>query len=627
MYRSEYTVIFKRLAFAFVLYPVTRIIFAAFNYNYFQNISISEFFLGMLYGLRFDLSTLLIANAIFILLSTIPVRLNWYRILLKVVFVISNTIFLGINIVDAEFFKFNGKKLTADVLAIGSDINAQIFQLMAYYWNLVIMVLLMSFILWKLYPRVKFDKHAHDVKVKIWLTPVISLLALVLAFIGIRGGLQMKSISPKEAFQFVKYEVGNLALNSAYSLVRSYELDGLKLVSYYKDDEDVLNDIKKFRNIAPGYLGHPGQNIILIIIESFSQEYINEGYAPFFSELAEKGLYYDNNFANGRRSVEVLPSLLTGIPSIIGEPIPLSQYQTNKFISLPQILKKHSYDVSFFHGGKRGTMEFDSYTRAIGIDKYFGKEDYPNQDHFDGNWGIYDHHFFDYMSDYLSSVNGPFFSTIFTLSSHQPYSVPAEFNGKFPKGNLEIHESIGYVDHSLKLFFEKAKQRKWFENTLFIITADHTQKLSKKEFLNTLGQYRVPLLLFHPRYDLGKYKQAKVTQHVDVFPTVLDFLDIEESNFLPYGASVFSKDPGRMINFIGERYLYFKPPYLLSFSDKPQSFAVYDDKLEAEKLVNEVDKQMVEELKHYIQFTNNGFIKNKLFKSTSSGYATSQNKL
>src|SRR5690606_9746402 len=118
------------------------------------------------------------------------------------------------------------------------------------------------------------------------------------------------------------------------------------------------------------------------------------------------------------------------------------------------------YTNYFFHAGSRGTMGFEAYTLANGFQKYFSREDYGPHD-FDGSWGIFDLPYLQYVSNKISDMKEPFVAGIFTLSSHQPYRIPDEFNGKFPKGSLEIHESIGYADFALRKFFETAEKEKW----------------------------------------------------------------------------------------------------------------------------------------------------------------------
>ena len=610
MYLSDYKLLLKRLVFALTLYPVVRVLFYFFNQSHFESLSFSEVMLPLLYGVRFDFSTMLIANSFFIILSCIPLRHFFYQILLKLVFIFSNTVALGVSIVDLEFFKFNGKKLTIDILGIGGDISDQLFQIAIYYWHFSLMIVCCIAFYWFFYPRRKEKTQKISY---IW-TPLIGLGLIVFTFIGIRGGLQMRSISPKEAYIFEKYEQGHLAINSAYTLVRSIEKNGVKPVSFYSSLDKAVEKIKSTKNFSFHFEQKRNDNIIIIILESFSQEYIDKGYAPFVSSLARQGLYFNKNMANGRRSIEALPSILVGIPSVIDDPIYQSPFQTNRFISLPETLKKKKgYHTSFFHGGKTGTMDFDAYTSSIGIDHYFGKEDYPDANDYDGHWGIYDDKFFDF---YLNKLNGfptPFVSAFFSLSSHQPYSVPERLKGKFPKGNLEIHESIGYADYALKSFFEKARKAEWYENTLFIITADHTQKLESKDFNHELGRYRVPLIFYHPGYSLQDFNSKIMTQHADIMPSVLDFLGVNLKKQLLYGNSVFSDGKRSFFNQIGNRYLYFEPPYLGIMRDDEAEFYLYDDQVITGKKLKDIPRNQQEIMKAYIQYSINGLIKNQMY--------------
>jgi uncharacterized sulfatase len=502
--------------------------------------------------------------------------------------------------------------MTFDVFDMGADIKDQSFQLLSYYWYLVLISVLLLLVLVKLYPK-KIKNIMYVSSLSTFKTIVVGFGIIAFTFIGIRGGVQLRSLSPKQAFIFDSYELGNLSLNAAYSIVRSIGKKKVKLVEYFESDQSSLDYILGNRNFERSDLSNKNQNVVIIILESFSQEYIEEGHTPFLSRLAKKSLYYNDNFANGRRSLEALPSILSGFPSLMRKPVYQSQFQTNEFLGLPQVLKNSGYNTSFFHGGKRGTMDFDAYCNSIGIEKYYALEDYPNQKHFDGHWGIYDHHFLNYFAQKLNKEVEPFFSSIFTLSSHQPYSIPSEMKSLFSNGNLEIHQSIKYVDNSLKDFFERIKTSNWYKNTLFVITADHTQKLETKKFQTSLGRYRVPLLFYHPSIDLSVYKKTRVTQHVDILPSVLDFLGIEEDKKLFFGSSIFNSDGGRMINFVGGNYLYLKGRTFLSFdgSSAKQFLFNTDSSITREP---KVSSEILDELKAYIQYTTNGLKRNNIYR-------------
>jgi phosphoglycerol transferase MdoB-like AlkP superfamily enzyme len=612
----DYGVLSLRLLLAFILFFSTRILFAAFNWDYYVSCTLLEMSKALLVGLRFDLATVLIVNVLFIIFSLIPIQHHFYFWFKKVLFFLTNFIFLFLNIVDMKFFSFIGRKITIDIFDMGSDITDQSLQIALNFWYMGFVVLFYAVSLWRFY-AVKKKSILFIPKLNWLKVSLIGGIGIILTFIGIRGGIQMRSLSPKQAYTFNKYELGNMTLNSTYTFIRSIGKKSTQEINYFKSDLAAVDLIKSKRIFSPSGIKLGGQNVVLIIIESFSQEYIEDNWAPFFLELSKKSYYSNTNYANGRRSLEALPSILAGIPSLVGKPLYQTQYQANHYFPLPQILKDKGYETSFFHGGKKGTMDFDAYCASIGVEKYYSKEDYPNSEHYDGYWGIYDHHYLKYVAGEIDKFNPPFFSSIFTLSSHQPYSIPKEFESTIPKGELEIHKSISYVDMALKDFFEFSKDKEWFKNTLFVITADHTQKMRTKEFNSDLGKYRVPLLLYHPRVDLSRFQNQRITQHVDIMPTILDVLEVENNYPLYFGTSVFNSDRGRMINYLSNRFFYLSPPNFVTMIDnKPQYFKV--DSLTNALSPTDENLEVLGELKAYIQYMNNGLKNNSLYSIKSN---------
>ena len=328
-------------------------------------------------------------------------------------------------------------------------------------------------------------------------------------------------------------------------------------IAYFKSDKEAIELILNKRDLRQSRTVSEKKNIVLIIMESFSLEYMEKGYMPFLSELQKRSLFFPYHLANGRRSIEALPSVLCGLPSLIDEPLSKSSFQGNNFLCMPKLLKNAGYTNVFFHGGAKGTMGFESYTLANGFDRYFSRSDYPDDKDFDGHWGIYDGPFFNFFIKQLKITREPFLAGFFSLSSHQPYSLPPEYKGKFPKGTLEIHASIGYSDNCLKDFFEQAKKESWYENTIFIITADHTSKLESKKYLNQIGRYRVPLMIFSPNMKWENVVTDKVTQHSDIPRTVLDLTGISGEEMPASGVSIFSSDHGYALNYAdGQDYLF-----------------------------------------------------------------------
>lgn len=600
-----HTRLIKRLLFLLVPYFLLRIGFYFYHLNIYKHFTQDEIFSSFLLGVRFDIAAICLVNIPIILLALIPSNNPKFLKFERMQFVLFNTVGFITSLDDYELFLFMGKRLSLDIFSVTGDIFDQLPQMMTYYWYFPVASVGLGVGLYF------FDKHFFALKkkkIQSWQHLVGGLFVITVSFIGIRGGLQHKSINVQSAFVQGKNELGHLVLNTPYHFLRTLKNDRISRISYFKNDDEAKNIIINSRDFRRGIENPSKKNIVLIILESFSLEYVEQGYAPFLKSLMKKSLYLDKHLANGRRSIEVLPSVLCGLPSLIDDPISKSIFSSNKFVCMPKLLKEAGYTNYFFHAGSRGTMGFEAYTLANGFDRYLSKENYPGDD-FDGHWGIYDGPYLKYVANEISQMAEPFLAGVFTLSSHQPYSIPETMKGKFNKGILEIHESIGYSDFALKEFFEKAAKEKWFKNTIFVITADHTQKLSSKKFLNLIGQYRVPLVIYSPSSDLPKVN--KVTQHSDIPMTILDMVGISDEGMPLIGTSVFSKDEGQAINYAnGNQYILVTNETVESLhkSGTRETFQIDWDSGELIQVTTSNDQRLKANLQYFI----NGLINNNL---------------
>lgn len=548
----------KRIFFLLPLYLLIRLGFFFFHHDLYSTYSSLDIFYSFLHGFRFDIAALCLINAPLLFFSFIPSYNNTFLFFERILYVLLNSAGIIVSINDFELFNFTGKRLSLDFFLIADDILSQLPQVMLYYWPYSVFGFLL------LYSFYFFDKKVFHVRVHSFrpLSYIVTPIFLCgLFFIGIRGGLQSKSINIQSAFVQGSNELGQLVLNTPYHFIRSLKSSRVGKPQFI-DDSLVSGLVQKGESSYPA---GTRRNVVLIVLESFSLEYMEEGYTPFLSELAGKGVNFSKHLANGRKSIEALPSILCSIPSLLSEPFPKSTFQGNRISCFSDILKKEGYTNYFFHAGGRGTMGFDAFTRSHGFDKYLAKEDYPNKGDYDGTWGIYDGPYLQYVGQKISEMPRPFLAGIFTLSSHQPYSIPLDLKGKFQKGSLEIHESIGYADWALREFFNYAKKQEWYENTLFVITADHTSKLKSQKFNNLIGHYRVPLVLYAPNHTFD-IDENVVTQHSDIPHTVLDFLGIDPKDLSLMGRSVLSPNFRGAFNFVGgNRYVLVQDDHFLSF--------------------------------------------------------------
>ena len=623
-----------RLVVVLIFFFLSRICFYLFNLQYFSNLHFGEVMRIFFLGLRFDISAILIINLPIIFFNSIPFKFRYnrvYQAFVNTIFYIVNILGLMMNFIDLVYFRFTLKRLTGDIfsyLSVGGDFDKLIPQFIHDFRYVPLVWIVFSVLL--IYCTTRFSVETSRGKSKIKAVKYIiihSILFIIVGFItiiGIRGGTQLRPIGIITAGNYTTAKNIPLILNTPFSIARTIGHQSLQTMTFYKKEEQLE------KIYTPVHKGHSDQfkklNVMIIIMESFSREHIGslnrglengeyKGFTPFLDSLAKHSLML-NGFANGKTSIQGIPAVLSGIPSLMNESFIQSDYSTDKIHSLADLLKQKGYTSAFFHGGTNGTMGFDSYTKMTGFDHYYGRTEYHNEADYDGKWGIRDEEFFQYTKRTMDHLPQPFMVAIFSLSSHHPYHVPAKYAHKFRKGKLPIQESIMYADYSLSKFFEAAKKMPWYKNTLFVLTADHTSEGYYPYYQTDAGQFAVPILFFMPG-DKLEGKSTEIAAQTDIMPSVLDYLHFNK-DYIAFGSSVFDTTaPHFSVHYISGLYGMVKDGYLLEF-DGIKTTAFFDlqnDRMQTKNLAGKnlpVMKNLETFLKAYIQQYNNRLIENRL---------------
>ncbi|MGZ3773454.1 MAG: LTA synthase family protein [Pseudobdellovibrionaceae bacterium] len=629
--------IFSLVLLTLFFYSLARTEFLVWNWNLFKQKPFQDILLSFVVGLRFDISAAFMVAAPLLLLAFIPwskAMDSYWSSFTWILFCLLQVPFLLLNLGDVEFINFVGRRFSYDSLFILKEVPGKILNFVTSYWLLFIVnALILVIFVWSAKRTLSKSKSTNliwphkNLKIrKLWLSHVfLCFVTLILSVVGIRGGLQKKPISFVNANVFAAPLLNNLVLNSTFTFIKSYGAESLTRERYFTDKEEMLKKLNGSlgASLVEGHRPTVPQNVVIIILESFGDEYLGpvdgKSYTPFLDSLKSKALVFNNAYANGRRSIEGIGAIMAGIPALMNEPFISSHFTSNYFLGLGTLLNQKNYSTSFFHGGHNGTMYFDSFMRSAGVEKYFGAQEYGNSADDDGVWGIWDEPFLQWMITKLDSMPQPFMTSVFTLSSHQPFKVPEKYKADFPEGSIPILKTVAYTDFALKKFFSEAEKKPWFKNTLFLITADHTSLHYRHEYDNDIGNYKVPLFLFHPSYSFAKVDTDKVVQQVDILPTVLDFLGIAEKDKNYLGSSMFVEGDKVAFNFIDGRYILFAKDYFIRWSPRhgePQMFAISDREAEKEiKSPSEMPRknQLVDKLKATIQYFNEGMWDNKLY--------------
>jgi phosphoglycerol transferase MdoB-like AlkP superfamily enzyme len=431
-----------------------------------------------------------------------------------------------------------------------------------------------------------------------YLVQVVAFVVFIpLAVFGIRGGATtaVRPITISNANQYVNRPTeAAIVLNTPFSMIRTIGKNVFKDPQYFTREE--LSKIYEPIVVPSDTLTMQRKNVVVLILESFSREFIAgyndiwgdasyKGYAPFMDELLQHSLTFDYTFANGRKSIDGMPSILSSIPHFI-EPFFLTPASVNEVSGIAGELGKKGYYSAFFHGAENGSMGFEAFARTTKYNDYFGRTEY-NQDKrfggdadFDGTWAIWDEEFMQFFALQMSDMPQPFVTSLFTASSHHPYSVPERYRDIYPDepgDDNMLHKCIRYVDDALRKFFETAQQQPWYDNTLFVITADHTNLSSRPEYQTDLGLYGAPIIFFDPSGQLPVGRRHCIAQQIDIMPTVLGYLGYDEP-YVAFGSDLLHTADADTwaVNNNNGMYQFVKSDYVMQFTDDGVVKAIYN---------------------------------------------------
>jgi phosphoglycerol transferase MdoB-like AlkP superfamily enzyme len=632
--RNIFVVLAHRILLSMFLFSLCRIGFFLFNYKMFPGVSIIQLITILKGGLAFDVSAVVYINMLFILLHIIPLEVRYkelYQVILKYIFFITNGIAIAMNGMDFVYYRFVDKRATADVFQTfkhETNNGKLFFKFLIDYWPATLFTIFAWFLMVYLYNKVKTERPRPVNKIGYYAINILMIPLVIALVIGAARGGYKHSTRPITISNAARYvdtprDVA-IVLNTPFSILRTF---GKKpLVKYKFFDDEKLNELYNPLHIPLKVKPFTNENVVIIILESFAREYIGslnrsleggkyEGYTPFIDSLINVSLTFDVSIANGKKSIDAMPSVLASVPSL-ETPYTISHYANNQINGLAELLKRKGYYSAYFHGAPNGSMGFDSFTKMAGFDDYIGLNQYPDKEDFDDIWGVWDEPFFKFFAGKLNSFKQPFLASIFSVSSHHPFKVPEKYTGKFKKGPAPILEVVGYTDFALRELFNEISRSPWFMNTLFVITADHTNESIHKEFQNNFGSYCVPIIFFKPGSDLKGIKH-RIAQQIDIMPTVLNYLNYDEE-YIAFGNNLLDDSyESFAFNTNGSTYnLYMKDHILEMIDNKPVGLFDYKNDLFLENSLigkePELEKQMEEKLKAIIQTYNSRLIDNNM---------------
>lgn len=357
--------------------------------------------------------------------------------------------------------------------------------------------------------------------------------------------------------------VNELAGNGIYQFFAAYRSASLDYPRYYRTvpiDEAWAQVRAQVATPDATFFGPTGiarrihnpaperrMNVVLISVESLSAEFSGtygrkESLTPNLDALTPRSLLFSDLWATGTRTVRGLEALSLSVPPTPGESI-VKRERNAGLATLGEVFRRKGYHAQFLYGGYGAFDNMNAYFGHNGYDVH-DRTEIPSKDiHHENVWGVADEDLYTmalkrFDADF--AAGRPFFAHVMTTSNHRPYTFPAG-RGPWPQGRRE--SAVAYTDWAIGDFLRRARGRPWFDDTLFVITADHCASSAGIAALPAF-RYRIPLWFYAPGGQVAPGRFDRMASQIDIPPTLLGLLGMDyDSQF--YGVDVFQQPPGR----------------------------------------------------------------------------------
>ncbi|WP_439882974.1 LTA synthase family protein [Pontibacter sp. MBLB2868] len=595
-----------------LFFIVARAIFLIYHLDKTEQLTSADVAYTFLYGLRLDLSfsayicafpfILALISAIWSRLPVIgAIRIYTFLLLVLISILLS---------ADLELYTFWGFRLDTTPLQylntpgemVATAATAPVFLL-----SLITFVLSASFIL--LYLRAFDIRHFKFAHRKLLLGS-LSLVYLALLVLPLRGGWQQIPINQSVVYFSEKPYANHAGLNMPWNLMHAL-LKYNKTSSnpyHYMDEHKAEGIVKSLYKNSPSdtldILNTQRPNVLFIILESYTAKFVGSlggetGVTPHLDSLAAQGINFTNMYASGDRSEKGMVALLSGYPVQTITSIIKTPKKTEKLPQLSKVFEKQGYSTSYYYGGELEFANIKSFLLNGGYDKLIDKYDFDPST-YNSKWGAHDHVLFDRVLQDLKQEKKPFFTTVYTLSSHEPFEIP--ITPKYPGSDNEalFRNSVYYTDWALGRFIEQAKKEAWWKNTLVVLVADHGHPLPGYDPNHAPSKFHIPFILTGGAVKQKGIAITTVGAQTDIATTLLEALKLPHSDFA-WGRDLLSA-PDNPFAF----YVFNDGFGLVT----PQGVVTYDNV--ADKIISRdeaVSDEQVQIGKAYMQYSFGDFVK------------------
>jgi len=520
----------------------------------FHSLGVAEVLQSFFVGLRFDVSMVAMVVGIpLLLMLMLPFRWShhvyWQRLWGWFIF-ITLILMLFMMAADTIYFGTVHRHVGAEIGTINSDMSSMVMLAVSQYSGALFLfglAALAGAFFWRY-----LTHHIPAAPNRIRLRLVSILAGLLLLVILGRGGVTGKPISVGEAFFSNSLPQGYLALNGAFAIARALNDSAPPPKVFMPQDEAVVRTHNYLAGKgAPFYNSnyplyqqtHTGKlpanlkakpNVVVLMLESWGAIHIDAmrkqmnlpplGVTPNFDSLAQNGRLYTHFYANGQRSIQGAAAVLAGMPTLPGMPFLGEGLEQNQQSFLGELAQSQGYETLFLQSSDRGSLRFNAIAARAGFTTYLGNEDIPElHEHKKAasTWGTWDHNTFQEANKRFAAARKPFLGYVFTSTSHTPWLIPDKRWKKYPNGS-DIDKALNaiyYADWALGELIAAAKQAGYYDNTIFVLMADHTSEFVENVD-NAPNLFHIPLLIVGPGIKSGI--DERIGSQFDIMPTIMD---------------------------------------------------------------------------------------------------------
>ncbi len=540
--RARFYFLIKYFLFWLVFFTFARMLFMLYEFNQSSHILLSDWWNISIRGAWMDISLigyiLLVSG---LLLSVLSIaKGKWISLVFKFYTIILLSLFSFVIVSDLELYRNWGFRIDATplfFLKMPGEAFASISSLIIVALTALTIVIFIVFFLF--YQKWVTKKNIEFEKGKWWFVPVFIFFS-TLMIIPIRGNFGIAPMNPGKVYYSQNMYCNHAALNPVWNMMYSLSKSNSMSKKYpnyidKKKAKAIFTDLMSDHGRSTNVLKTNRPNVVLILLESFTAKMIEplgglKDVTPNLNRLSKQGLLFSRIFASADRSDKGIISVVSGFPAQSTTSIIKYPLKSQKLPTISSVFDSLGYRTTFYYGGNPDFANIRSYLYSAKFRNMITQDDFPRS-YRNSKWGVHDEYVFKRLLTDCDSAKSPFFKMYFTLTSHEPFEIPAKPKFAGADEQTKFINSIHYTDSCIGAFFNEARTKEWYKNTLFVLIADHGHRYPGKDPNYAVSKFKIPMLWLGGAIAKDSSEVNKTGSQIDLAATLLNQLGVSTHQF------------------------------------------------------------------------------------------------